>query len=655
MALVIAMAMVLTMMSVTAFAGDLEPGDTPAETSTKGSITIKPSSTVTLENKTLTAYKILDATYSGTGADQSVAYTVPTTMKAFYNSEFAGKIEGEDKTAEEMAAAAGKTFDQYVVEQIDAMKTDAGKLKDFEYRALAAAKAGGATAIAGVKEGNNVKFADLDAGYYVVEDEGAAKPISAVILDTVTNANVEIELKASDDTEKVVMTADELANQKANELGIGRNVEYKITQKIPDTTGYTYFYYMINDTLSTGLTFNPDSLKVKVGGTELEKGTDYYLYANETADAAVLNGKTFIVAFKDVVADIAAEKYAAGDAVEVTYTATVNDDAVTGVDPNTNTANVEYSNNPDKDEKGDVDENHPGIPKNDGNHPTGTGPNKITDTFTTKITIYKQDGTSEEKLEGVEFTLTGTSQDVVLNAEEVYEVDPTGAFWMLKDGSYTDQAPQEEPTVEETDGTEGWVEAEAGYEGTDTRTVGEKTYRPYNATDDGDVTHYVIVEANTDDYASTTIKYKKVVKTADAAEEYDVQRVGTTNANGELSFAQLGAGSYTLSETAGLPGYNGIADITFDVEVTLPDYKDEDDNLINFTGEEKAKWEVKNVSNGVIEYDQTNGTFKITIDNNKGQELPSTGGIGTTIFYVIGTILVLGAGVVLITRRRMDA
>ena len=61
------------------------------------------------------------------------------------------------------------------------------------------------------------------------------------------------------------------------------------------------------------------------------------------------------------------------------------------------------------------------------------------------------------------------------------------------------------------------------------------------------------------------------------------------------------------------------------------------------------------MSNGVIEYDQTNGTFKITIDNNKGQELPSTGGIGTTIFYVVGTVLVLGAAVVLITRRRMDA
>lgn len=41
--------------------------------------------------------------------------------------------------------------------------------------------------------------------------------------------------------------------------------------------------------------------------------------------------------------------------------------------------------------------------------------------------------------------------------------------------------------------------------------------------------------------------------------------------------------------------------------------------------------------------------------NQKGTELPSTGGIGTTIFYIIGAILVIGAGVVLVTRRRMNA
>ncbi len=44
----------------------------------------------------------------------------------------------------------------------------------------------------------------------------------------------------------------------------------------------------------------------------------------------------------------------------------------------------------------------------------------------------------------------------------------------------------------------------------------------------------------------------------------------------------------------------------------------------------------------------------VEVPNNTGAELPSTGGIGTTIFYVVGGILVVGAAVVLTTRKRME-
>lgn len=49
------------------------------------------------------------------------------------------------------------------------------------------------------------------------------------------------------------------------------------------------------------------------------------------------------------------------------------------------------------------------------------------------------------------------------------------------------------------------------------------------------------------------------------------------------------------------------------------------------------------------------GELDADIENKQGAELPSTGGIGTTIFYILGAILVLGAGIVLVTRRRMSA
>ena len=44
----------------------------------------------------------------------------------------------------------------------------------------------------------------------------------------------------------------------------------------------------------------------------------------------------------------------------------------------------------------------------------------------------------------------------------------------------------------------------------------------------------------------------------------------------------------------------------------------------------------------------------VEAENNTGAELPSTGGIGTTMFYVVGSILVIGAAVLLVTKRRMN-
>jgi LPXTG-motif cell wall-anchored protein len=45
---------------------------------------------------------------------------------------------------------------------------------------------------------------------------------------------------------------------------------------------------------------------------------------------------------------------------------------------------------------------------------------------------------------------------------------------------------------------------------------------------------------------------------------------------------------------------------------------------------------------------------EVTVVNKAGTELPSTGGIGTTIFYVVGGLLVIGAAVILIARRKVS-
>lgn len=108
------------------------------------------------------------------------------------------------------------------------------------------------------------------------------------------------------------------------------------------------------------------------------------------------------------------------------------------------------------------------------------------------------------------------------------------------------------------------------------------------------------------------------VDTKDAATEV------TTDANGAASFEGLAAGTYTLVETQAPEGYNLAAD----TEITLGD----------ITGEVT---------------DTTTLTVTSNVIDLAGSTLPSTGGMGTTIFYVLGAILVLGAGVVLVSRRRM--
>lgn len=125
-------------------------------------------------------------------------------------------------------------------------------------------------------------------------------------------------------------------------------------------------------------------------------------------------------------------------------------------------------------------------------------------------------------------------------------------------------------------------------------------------------------------------KEKVVISWADSAEDQDIYKV-TTDENGKAEFVGLAAGTYELVETKAPAGYNLLADgIEFTIGIT----------------------EVSNESNGEVtvtvdmEEDQTVG-------NSAGSLLPSTGGIGTTIFYVVGGVLVAGAGILLITKKRM--
>ena len=75
---------------------------------------------------------------------------------------------------------------------------------------------------------------------------------------------------------------------------------------------------------------------------------------------------------------------------------------------------------------------------------------------------------------------------------------------------------------------------------------------------------------------------------------------------------------------------------------------DADGNLVEHVETETTEY--TKVTQNLSELDAE----ALKIENNKGTLLPSTGGIGTTIFYVVGSILVVAAGVLLITKKRMS-
>lgn len=122
--------------------------------------------------------------------------------------------------------------------------------------------------------------------------------------------------------------------------------------------------------------------------------------------------------------------------------------------------------------------------------------------------------------------------------------------------------------------------------------------------------------------------------------------------DGLIVIKGLKEGTYTVTETKAPEGYNMLEkpiDITASISETstytktTTTYYDKDGNI--------SKTEVTDGKTITTSYEVP--VKELIIENNAGAKLPSTGGIGTTVFYVLGGILVIGAGILLITKKRM--
>lgn len=500
-------------------------------------------------------------------------------------------------------------------------------------------------------EGNDVyTFSNLKAGYYLVMN--SAVPGNAAytryMLEVVgkVTATPKRGTTESDkyikDTYKTPEGVEGVDYFKNNEAPIGGTVEYTIPVKLPENfDDYDSYYLEFMDILGKGLELPKSASKDYNYGVDIQIVTDLSLVNGKsvsnkvdvkavmdaiTLDPSKVTAATHIFKAQAISSDddnITQEQLGklknkkgtlievwthdlkdlkgadgkpvakAGTWVILTYSAVVNEEAVIGTG-NPNYVSVKFSNDPNNSGKGETE---PGGPE--PSNPTGETPEKEVNTYTTELAILKtnEDGNI---LADAEFTLTGSNGvKITLINQETFVKDAEGAYWkIVKDGEelYTLTSPDTKIDGVPIDNT--------AYE------------------KEGDV----------------FVKYKKTVKTfvdKQIGVDTEIKDVAVGE-DGRIVFTGLGEGSYTLKESHTPAGYNTIDDITFDIKFD----------------KDTQKFSVVNASAPISL--GSNNTLQTDIVNQSGSILPSTGGIGTTIFYVVGGILVLGAGVLLVAKKRMS-
>lgn len=412
MAVLMAMAMILSM-SMAAFAADAP----------KGNLTVNN----TVAGKTLDLYQIFTATKNG----DNVAYTLNSAYEGFFQSKItdASTLTGE--------ALSEKAYD-YVKTQVGTDGSNgAAFAKDMLGWILDSKNNITATKTV-VTTAPSTQISDLAYGYYLVYPKGATDTSTAPGKQTYTSAaslvnitaetatinmksnyptvdkkiiqaqsgsgitvgaivngswegNHQLELEDENDPEDTIAPRGAADGKKAEDFGIGDTITYQLTSKVPDMTGYNSYTFKFSDTLSKGLDLK-EVLSVKVGDTVLKAGKTEantylptYTTNNDGTHTLTLNFNDFYNLYKN----------RTGETITVVYTATLNKDAVIGMNPNTNKAVVEYSNDP----------------KSDG---TGTSEPSIVDVHTFNFTIFK-------------YYLKGETQTGLANAEfELYKANEAG-------------------------------------------------------------------------------------------------------------------------------------------------------------------------------------------------------------------------------------
>lgn len=178
----------------------------------------------------------------------------------------------------------------------------------------------------------SVVFDNLDLGYYLVDSS-----VGALLHLTTTNPTATVNEKntLNPNVDKNVLENSTGKYGKENDDMIGSTIKYKTTI----TTGAGYGNYVLYDVMDKGLTFNANSVEVKIGD-EVVESTNYTVKTDVT-------GYTFVIEFKDEFI----LKQPKNTNIDVYYTATLNKDAIIEGDGNINETFLKYGNNITTDKK----------------------------------------------------------------------------------------------------------------------------------------------------------------------------------------------------------------------------------------------------------------------------------------------------------------
>ena len=487
MAALLAVAMVCAM-AIPAWA---DGGVTHNSSSKDGKITINNAVT----GQTYKIYRILDLQYNGTA--NSFRYVKNTKWGTFVDEQTAylavdanGVVTWKDGVSSEKDGAP-----------IKALAIAAGQhVKDTP--SLAAD--GSEKAASSI-----VTFDNLPLGWYLVVSDLTTDAICSI--DTTAK---EVTIKEKNGAPTVTKEVEYASGSwgEGNDGNVGDTVNFQTTIYVTDGNPTNY---VLHDQMSNGLNFKEGSIVVKKND---ERFIDYTV-------VTPTDNCTFEIKFNE-------NSLQPNDKVVVTYSATINSNAVVGTAGNDNETWLKYGNN-------------------------GETTHGKTKTYTWKFDILKY------------FTDSNDTKQYLADVEFVL-------------------------------------------------------YRKNNTT-------------NTTEYA----KFDSNKLSGWTATESDATKL-KTNATSTVAVEGLDAGTYFLKETATPVGFNSL---TSDVEVQITSSCN---RLTN------ATYTVQYKMVNEEDFTDTGDEKVVPIENKRGTTLPGTGGIGTTIFYVVGGGLMVAAAILLITKKRME-